>query len=340
MARRVGGALVALAMAGCSTTPDVTLSYYPATAATTVLVTQTIDCDDKKTQVFTVETVKVDTLYGSDRTQAPRAVRITRLNRWYADGEIKATWFDDGRLKSINQSTVGQGEAFLKAAVALAVAFTPAGGSSPSADEAAKAKKACEEISAFGHTKPVTLTYVADIRYRQDGAVEKAVDGSGPEFRLSHAGMEPFVGRIRDQLPRLQVRISDPKPSKVVEGQVGSDDVPVELFRIAYSEVSVLRKGAPIYKGLVTVPTGEIYTLPVPRAALFGKQGFELTLNDAGQVVSLGYSMTSGAAGAVNSVAALEGTEAARANQLKAEADLIFQQQRLLRCQTQPDKCT
>ena len=78
---------------------------------------------------------------------------------------------------------------------------------------------------------------------------------------------------------------------------------------------------------------------------MFGKQSFTLTLADSGAVTAVDYGKVSGASGGLNASTSAMGTmvpesTANKAADMKAQADLIAQQQRLVRCQAQPDKCT
>ena len=326
-------AAMALTLAGCASTPDLTLRYFPAVASTVVSVTQTVDCNEAKTVLVSVETVTVGTTYSSDRTK-PREIKIKQLSRWYSDSEFKATWFDDGRLKGINQSSTGQGEGIAKAAISLAVMILPLGGADPAADVDQATKDACEAIAEYGKSKPVTLTF----------ATQPIVNGGtkNPELKSSSTIPKKYLDRMRPRLPLLQVQVGTPENLEFTSPADNSKEshVDLKLNRVGISAINVTRDGAEIYKGLVQVPLAEEYALPIPYPAFFGKQGFELLLTDAGGISTLAYNKLSGAAAAIGTAAAMEGTETARANQLKAEADLITQQQRLARCKAQPDKCT
>jgi hypothetical protein len=91
----------------------------------------------------------------------------------------------------------------------------------------------------------------------------------------------------------------------------------------------------------ITVPTGNTYYLPIPKAALFGKQSFTLALSEVGTVTSVFYGKTSGAVGALNAAGAVANmeTDKTQAEKLKAQSDLIAQQQRYVLCTTKPDQC-
>ncbi len=92
------------------------------------------------------------------------------------------------------------------------------------------------------------------------------------------------------------------------------------------------------------VPSPKTYLLPIPKAALFGKQNFALSLADSGAVTAIEYGKATGAAGPLNvlgaaATAAAPDSTAAKAAEVKAQADLIAQQQRLTRCQAHPAQC-
>ena len=84
----------------------------------------------------------VATTYYAD-TSDQRRMQITKLDNAIADSEIAMTSTDDGRLKSINQNTTGQGEAVAKAAISLigavaGVAWIEARPNEPRANDAVR----------------------------------------------------------------------------------------------------------------------------------------------------------------------------------------------------------
>ena len=94
----------------------------------------------------------------------------------------------------------------------------------------------------------------------------------------------------------------------------------------------------------LTAPDAQTYVLPIPKAALFGKQSFSLALSEAGVITSVEYGKNTGAASVLNAAGAAATaqapeTTAAKAADVKAQADLIAQQQRLARCQANPAQC-
>lgn len=85
------------------------------------------------------------------------------------------------------------------------------------------------------------------------------------------------------------------------------------------------------------------YAIPVPASAAFGGSQMTLALADSGAVTKLQYGSTSGAASALaatRSVAdVIDTSTAERLAEVRGQADLIQQQQRLVRCQADPASC-
>ena len=90
---------------------------------------------------------------------------------------------------------------------------------------------------------------------------------------------------------------------------------------------------------------GTPYSVPIPKAAIFGKQEFAITIEESGVVSKIQYAKDTGAAQGLAVAGSLldefeKDSASEKANAIKAEADLIAAQQRLIRCQTNPANCT
>jgi hypothetical protein len=347
MFRLICAAACAALLAACSSVPDVEYSYYPAKSNTLATVTQTIDCNNDKSAFVIVNTPAVTTAYAADFDRPPYQINIKDVEGSFspfADSDANFTFYDDGRLKSINQSTTGQGEAVIKSAVTLGTTIAALGGGAPVKNSLADE---CAIIASWGASKPVTLTYSLGINLATAlGKVSNIpVSPTSAELYddLNPRGQPP-------KLPQLQIWISAPSR---IGGRAGS-------FRAAYGstgaivelplqemmdvKVRITASGATIWSGEVTVPGTGTYTLPIPKAALFGKQSFSLSLAESGAITAVDYGKLSGAAGALNAgntiAAAVEPeSAAAKAADVKAQADLIVQQQRLMKCQRTPATC-
>lgn len=336
-----GWVVLAVLVSGCASLPDVTYRYYPARWSTSVTVTQTLGCNTAKDDALVVHAVGVSTSYSSDISKNPVAFRIKDLDRFAADVDMTLTLTDDGRLKGINQSTTGQGEAIIKSAIALegAIGARPltkmmqdVGRSGPTASQ-------CDDIDKWGDKKPITLIYRTSINAKHLG--------TGVPIGVAEESRALFE-RFKAFLPTFSVHVDSADKvkeigSRPVLGAPETDTVPLTLQKVGSLGISVQQDGGnrSVLTSRVLAPLDETYTLPIPKAALFGKQSFSLALSEAGAVTSIGYGRTSGVAGALNALGALAATQtaAAEAAELKAQADLILQQQRLVTCLTKPDQC-
>ena len=89
---------------------------------------------------------------------------------------------------------------------------------------------------------------------------------------------------------------------------------------------------------------GTTYTLPIPAPATFGKQTFAASFAESGALTSVQYVSNTGAGQVLNvfnsALTAAQGqTTEQKAAEVKAQADLIAQQQRLVQCIADPKSC-
>jgi hypothetical protein len=243
-------------------------------------------------------------------------------------------------LKSINQFTVGQGEAAIKSAVTLAAALI--GGGAPGV--APKALDACVVIAKLGGGKPVTLTYATVIPYKP------AQSDALFDLPVTPASRGVF-NQLSAVLPtQLKLGVIVDKPTPVESGAAyltpssgSSGVVELTLQKTANVKVEVTGQGATFATSSVTAPGDGTYTLAIPTAALFGKQSLQVNLSEAGAVTLIDYGKLTGAAGALNAAnsiaTAAEPPISAQVSEAKAQADLIAAQQRLVRCQAKPAQC-
>lgn len=330
--QKLWAALPAMAaIGGCTSLPEAEFRYFPAQAIVSVTVTQTVECTNSKPKLVFTYSPLVLTTYASDRRPGKeRTLSTNSLRSAFADADVTMTWFEDGRLKSINQSSTGQGEAVVKAALTV-LAPIIGGAASPSAKE-------CENLASFGGGKPVAIVYEATFRY--DGASAALTVPLQAAKNSQH-----LVDKFSRLLPTIELVLKEPKPiDLLVEAAAPSGDtIPLLLNRTAVVPVSLTISKVEFWKGEIVVPTDETYPLAIPKPKLFGKQAFALTLNEAGAITSMGYGASSGTAGAFNTLGAVAGAktagDSAEAAALKAEADLIAQRTRLAACKANPAEC-
>jgi hypothetical protein len=335
--------IVTALLTGCASIPNVTYNYYPARWSSSITVIQTLGCTSSGEDVLAMHAYSVSTSYSSDLDKPPYSIRIKDIDRFFADTDFTMTLTDDGRLRGINQSSIGQGEGIVKSAVALVsalktVSFTKSlegtGISPPTA-------KDCKDIDKWGGNKPITIIYRVNFS-------EKDIGKSVPVEVSSES--EALYERLSSFLPSFIVKIDGADQVKEVQSRPvslanDSDTVPLTLQKIGSLGIQIVQAGRSneimVYSTRVLTPLRDTYTLPIPKAALFGKQSISLILSDAGAVTSIGYGKTVGVSGALNAMGALANTQTAatEAAETKAQADLIAQQQRLMLCRTKPDQC-
>lgn len=325
-----------VALAGCATIPDIDYRYFPAKASTEVSVTQTIDCSPDKSKVNFFYTPTVVTIYSSDRSKQPNVLRVKELRSAVSDADITFNWFDDGRLKSVNQSSTGQGENIVKAAMTFLA---------PIIGGAALVASDCTEVSTLGGGKPLTIIYSGTFDYGKS-QINNAVPLQANSN--SKSTYELLKSRLKATLPVIafRARAAGDIPTLVHTNEDASEansTVSLVLNKTVVSPIDILVDSVPFWSGKAVVPTTDTYVLPIPKPKLFGKQAFALTLNEAGGIVTMGYTSLSGAAGALNALNAVSTTlspsDAAKAAAIKSEADVIAQTQRLAACQAKPADC-
>jgi hypothetical protein len=333
MRGKSGVLALAAGLAGCAGTPDVTFSYYRAKWSTLATVTQTVGCSPDKKRLLAFHTPSVSTVYSSDLDNEPFSIRIRDLDGWFADTDSTMTFTDDGRLKGFNNVATGQGEAIVKSAVTL---LTALGAFKTKQLPEVAVDKECAHVEAWGGGKPVTLVYRETIDSKSIGAV--TLQPARESIDL-HA-------LLKNALPALTVTVSQPTEESKSGPSYDASGAPrgmvlLELQKVGTVGVTIEVDGDAIASAQFLTPRSETRKLPVPAAALFGRQTFGLAVSEAGSITSVTYGKTSGAAGFLNALQSVAATEtaAAKAAELKAEADLIFQQQRLVTCQTNPKDC-
>jgi hypothetical protein len=340
----IGGLLVA----ACASIPSVEYRYYLSKSNAAVAVTQAVACNNDGTDLIVVTTPTVNTTYSADLRHGVHTLQIRDVEgafRDFADADVNFGFYDDGRLKSINQSTTGQGEAIIKSSVSLASALIPLGGA---AIAAAKKLDECATIKTFAGDKPATVTYV----YPPVGTVDLAALERPVELTVAPASEQLYKAlNAHGKLPIPKLIIGRPSPVgsgarfiPLIDGSA-NEFAYLTLQEMGNVKIEVRNSdGVPIWNTVVVTPLKQTYLLPIPRAALFGGQKFSLTLSEAGAITSVDYSKTVGTAGALNAATTITTaldpeTPTAKAAALKAQADVIAQQQRLVRCQTNPEKC-
>jgi hypothetical protein len=329
----------------CAALPPVAYNYFPSKGAVTIALTQTIDCTTDRTALMVTQTAPTVTVqYAGDHSQAPWSLPLAVGSSQVADKDMTIGFYDDGRLKSINASATGQGEAlltniasFATAAMAAAAAKAPPGGAAPvKLDE-------CQTVADWGNAKPVTVTYAAAF---------ELLASAGKRLQIQPT---PDVKPLFDKL-NAHGRLGLPEAVFTKTAQTlapvaftarpghDADNIDLKLQVIQPMQLDIQTNRVSIWKADVLAPTLQSYIVPIAKDAWFGKSVFVLALAESGAVTSIEYTRNTGASGPVNGAAALAKAAAPTSTadqlaELKAKDDLIVEQQRHATCLAHPDQC-
>jgi len=355
----VGLLLVCVSLSGCPSMPDVKASYYLPRTSVSVHVIRTFACNPAK-EVFTTSTVTATVTHSADLAKR-ETVALKDLDGTLSDTDFQVQFYEDGRLKGVNSSTTGEAESVIKPLVAIAA--TAFGAAQPTP----KAPAACS-LSA-DPSKPVTVTFTRDVDFSDIG--EKT--GTGAEKLTSDQLIDPdpdsqrTFAQTHDALGYLCVRVEkltlkpDSKGNPILDipGLVNGINtrkyvelplqqparVALKVWSSPDTACSFKSETTPIWTGESEVAQlGTAYKLPIPKAVLFGKLQLSLALAESGALTTLQYTKQSAApsiatAGQDVSAHLAPQTAEQKAADLKAEGDIIAQQQRLVRCRANPTTC-
>jgi hypothetical protein len=334
--------LPALVLAGCAALPPVALGYYAPRAATTVAVERSLVCDKGRGTVLLADAVDIGVTYSADLR---RRYVLHLGNAGVGAAEIGVKLSADGRLLAVNSAVDGVADSAIRPAFNLAVLALRGAGA-----QATPPSAPCDLLARLAGDKPLTLHYTIELDSAGAGTA------SALPLRASAASRALDQQLAALALPPLTVSANvTPLAPAAAEGAVivpdggegGAGDPPALLLPATAALHLVVRSGdEAIAERMLTVPAPGAWRLPLPSAILLGKQEMSLTLSDAGAVTSLHYGKSGASAGlaagfyaGAAGLAAGAPTPSDAVAALKAQADLIFQQQRLLLCQARPADC-
>ncbi len=331
-------ATVILSITGCGTIPNAKVSYYQAKTQIKIRVTRSVLCAARNLPLV-ANTVSPSVVHAADFT-TEQSIDLGKLGGVLNDPDMKMEFFEDGRLKTINTTQTGNGEAAIKAATTFASALIPLtiDKSKATPDFAAE----CALVKKLGDGKPLSLTYEGVVNPKQ----------KGPQNIPPSTASAAYANRLKRAIGGICAMAKDvEKPAKPVQYEKNEDDVLIAARQPALLRIGVgtnTQQGgcsSTLWRGRLPVAQmGVVYELPVPQAAAFSKQVFSAEFAESGALLSVQYAIGSGAASALVAAGSLatiaQGeTTSAKAAAVKAEADLIAQQQRLLQCQADPKSC-
>jgi hypothetical protein len=344
-----------LSGAACASIPNSQIGSYGTKWEAAVTVTQTIGCSENDQILSSYYSPDIKVRFSSDYDQH-HTLNIKQLSRWYANSDFTVNFYEDGRLKSIGQTTTGQGETYIKNAITIASAVAKM---APLREEDPTVA-ICRIVNAKGNKKPITLTYGI--------APEDSITTAPKTVTLMPTGASALIVDLLESAglkarPVLEVELVDRKSTYGGSREIDSNGArkirqptdktcdALHLFLQDTETVKLTLKVEDVVKGdqmigsseLVVPKKDSFYSLPILKAKLFGKQTFNLKLTEAGAIDTLGYGMEAGGTGLMNALAAASKAESdilsSKAAEEKAKADILANQHRRVVCETKPADC-
>ncbi len=322
---------LAVILCACASTPKVSVGYYLARTELSIKAIRTIACDSDKKPIIEQQFLPTATFVADTRETLP----IYKLDGALSNTTAKLSFYGDGRLSGINATATGQGPAILKsiATVASAVLLNV----DPASTDYSTA---CDYVAKHADDKTKTLTIVYETKVN---LADKEAELIEPVLasKFHHDEIKSMIGDLYAAVTKTESR---GKPVEIIKASPSA--VMLTLREPAVTTVQVLSVTGGEYwsTDVLDAAAGERYSVPIPRAAAFGKQEFEVEVAESGALKSLKYGKDSGVGGAFDALDAVAGvlqgpTAAEQAAALEAEADLIAQQQRLVQCRADPAAC-
>lgn len=339
--------IAGLTLAGCASVPDVSVRYYPPVTTVTAKVTQTVTCDESD-QLILARTTDLTPTHAAD-TDSPFLFDLERLEGFLSDTSFTMELTEDGRLKGINATSKGQAGEVIKTGVELLVTKLGALNPTKFTEECDLINKSkVDEAGKPVRTDTLTLVY--------EGAAPGAPNAAGNVLVLTTVLSEDYSGILSlIGTPKISTGNAGFIEPAIDQASVSETAYPtLELRQLSAMKYSVsIEGGIPLFNDpeaysqtiRVALSSAGTYKVPVPKSAAFGNTAFELAVSEAGAVTKLSYGADTGAGSMIGIGGAFrdyeeDPTTAERAAEIKAEADLIAQQARLVRCQADPKSCT
>lgn len=383
MKKSIVPASIGSLLAGCAHVPDAIVHYPFARTEALISVARTLSCDGEKYLPSVATTTAVTTSNRADLSSPQGELKFRRLNSPLANTALELHFTEDGRLASINTESTGQGEVIIKSALGLIGSLAGLGGGGKESAPMTKAApepvvpqtevgRQCKDFRDRFGDKSLTLTYAETIGFEKRGVSIpiKATADSAEDVQRYKALLGTLSAKVTDG---VVVTKSDDKPL----GSVGNTDPiptapetrpltkPFELadqgrfsgalldarqpapmtLTVDFAPSVADEKSGPIWRGVIPVSQlGSKYEIPIPAAAVFGKQTFKASFADNGALTMIGYSSDSGTKSALDSAqmavdAIKPKGDSAITKELNDAADLVAAQHRLQQCRDDPANC-
>ncbi len=358
-------AAASLVLAGCAQTPHATISYPLTRTDVAITVVRTIKCDqDNLPHIVDVPAVAVT--FGAD-PKSIGTLNTAKLDGAFTDTSLDLHFTPDQRLQSVNVEATGQGETILKSAISLASSiFFPKLGAENAQEitgmpTTAAIKSQCIQLTKMFGTEAMTISYAGSLDLPDTSGQTPAEIAANRrmDFRLKPVPQDfdrsqRFAALLGSVCARFQTMDAPRAPVGNIAVSDGYATLTARqprtsVLRVAVSpstDVCPLEgKSSFIWAGMLPVgQLGTIYQIPIPRAAVFGKQSFELALDDSGGLTQIKYGKSTGAGQAIavgqqGVDVAKPPTDAERAAAIEAEIALRKAQEHRAKCLADASAC-
>jgi len=332
---------------------------------------KTPDVPGERPIVRSVASATVAYTYVPDyESTATHSLNVSDLDRLVSDSDVGITLTDDGRLTSINSINAGETAAIVKSIASVAGVFT---GTKLLLDYRTTTLQVhhCQDIIDYGapvdaqkqpglHT--LTLTYKQRLLFPKGDhatAPDKKSYGVNVDVPIPlDPGSNPFTGG-NSPFPPFTFQMTSATERKIQPAWT-DDDPTGPSIDVPQMKLLVLKMIGPLgdmsktevfWNDTMLVPSDTSVKIPLPKAPWFGKltTSMQFASSGSGLVNKVEYNKTNGlsdlfSAGAqtVNQAfppSPAPQTETQKAAAIQAQADLIYQQQRLVSCQLDPKSC-
>lgn len=348
-------------LGACASTPDISVRYYLPKSEAAATVTRTLTCNAAN-HMFLATSADVTISHVAD-LDAPVSVDLGDFDGTFSNTGFELNLTEDGRLSGINATSDGQAGETIRSALELVSSFIPFARSETFMEE-------CEIINGRQKTDKGVPVRTATLSIVYRGTIDLSNTGLQNLTRVTQLPSE--YAPVLAKLPNMQAKVTPQgttiptvgigpiaKGTTTWPNQVAAQTKYPEIklrqpqrFSVQLSTVNTAGslsyfQSANIYQETIsgTKAKQDPYILLLPKAAAFGETSFELSVADSGAVTELNYGQESGGSelfdlgGTI--VDTLSGDSVSeQLNEVRAQADLIAQQARLVRCQANPTECT
>lgn len=342
-----------LSLGACASIPTSTISYYHAETSIEARVSAIVSCPEGDG----ISVSFVSAIEPTNRADLASSGFFTTGSTasFASDRKVGFDFYGDGRLKGLNSSSVGQGGAFIKAALEILPI--------PSFVKKSDETDPCDHIAA---TSPKSRTVTVKLEGRTTPSRPVAGSTTPPTPAVNVVTLEPVptsaqdyqalsavLGAITLSIGNV-VELEPPVRAGALNDEQADSrqeyltcvrgDACLSLRHPAIADAVVGRNDETILLSRILVAQlGRTYGVRVPRAAPFGNSNFQMEVDEFGALTKIQYGATDGTTAAIGSAGnlrdALTQTDAERLSALKLESDLIAQEQRRAVCRADPENC-